>query len=236
MYPKFLWFLMLSYSMVIVLSNWFDPRLISIFGVTTDAGTIVFPLTFLLSDLITEVYGYKQARRAIWCGVLFNLLFIAYSQLITHLPSPPFANKNAQFDALLSMNVRIIVASCISYFCSEPFNALMMAKLKIKMLGRMMWVRFISSTLVASGIDSLVFGFLAFYGTMSLNNLLTLILTMWLIKVLIEILGLPVSVRIAKRLKKIENLDIYDRSTNFNIFSFEINYSSNDNAMKTKND
>src|SRR5688572_13040806 len=89
--PKYLWFLVLSYTMVLVLANWFDARLIQIFSFNTDGGTLIFPLTFLLSDLITEVYGYQQARRAIWCGFLFNIFFILYGLAITHLPSPDFA-------------------------------------------------------------------------------------------------------------------------------------------------
>src|SRR3990167_4672910 len=121
--PKFLWFLTLTYSMVIVLANWFDPRLIKIFGLTTDAGTLIFPLTFLLSDLITEVYGYKNARRAIWCGFLFNALFILYGQLVIHMPSPDYHTNNAMFDTLLATNVRIIIASCLSYLISEPLNS-----------------------------------------------------------------------------------------------------------------
>src|SRR5579883_2959033 len=117
---NYLWFLTLSYTMVILLANWFDPRLIKIFNLTTDAGTLIFPLTFLLSDLITEVYGYKHARRAIWCGFFFNAIFIAYGQLIIHLPSPDFAANNAMFDTLLAMNVRILLASAISYLVAEP--------------------------------------------------------------------------------------------------------------------
>ncbi len=143
--PNFLWFLTLTYAMVIILANWFDPRLIKVFGLTTDAGTLIFPLTFLLSDLITEVYGYKHARRAIWCGFLFSVL--------------------------------------------------------------------------------------AFYGTMNNVNLLYLMLTMWFIKVVIEFLGLPISIRLAKKLKTLETLDIYDKRTNFNLFSLEAIYTEKDNQF-----
>jgi len=232
--PNFLWFLTLTYAMVIVLANWFDPRLIKVFGLTTDAGTLIFPLTFLLSDLITEVYGYKHARRAIWCGFLFNALFIIYGQLVIHMPSPDFPTNNAMFDNLLSTNIRIIIASAISYLISEPLNSFVMAKLKIKMQGRYLAIRFLSSTLFASGADSLIFSVIAFYGVMSNINLIYLILTMWLIKVLIEIMGLPISIRLTNRLKKMEGLDIYDRNTNFNIFKLETHYSTKDNDFIDK--
>ena len=231
--PRFLWFLTLSYVVVILLANWFDVRLIRIGDLVTDAGTIIFPLTFLLSDLITEVYGYKNARRAIWCGFLFNVLFILYGQLITHLPSPYYANMNKGFDALLAMNVRIIIASTFSYFCAEPLNSFIMAKLKIFMRGHNMATRFIASTLVASGVDSFIFGSLAFYGVINDHQLLSLILTMWLIKIIIELLGLPISIKLAKKLKYSEALDIYDWQTNYTIFSFNNYYAPRNNVFSS---
>ena len=226
---NYLWFLTLTYVMVIVLANWFDPRLINIIGFDTDAGTLIFPFTFLLSDLITEVYGFKYARRAIWCGFLFNALFIIYGQVVIHMPSPHYSTNNEMFDAILATNIRIILASGISYLISEPLNSLIMAKLKIKMHGCYLGIRFISSTIVASGSDSLIFGVIAFYGTMNNMNLFSLILTMWLIKLIIEVLGLPISIRLSKKLKESEHLDIYDKRTNFNIFSLETNYLDQDN-------
>ncbi len=229
--PRYLWFLTLSYVMIIVLANWFDPRLIKIAGLNTDAGTLIFPVTFLLSDLITEVYGFKHARRAIWCGFLFNLFFIMYGQIIIHLPSPNYETNNQLFDKLLETNIRIIIASSISYFISEPFNSFIMAKLKIKMNGNYLGIRFVLSTIIASGIDSLIFSIIAFYGVIDNFNLLYLILTMWLIKVIIEILGLPISIRITKKLKELEKLDIYDKKTNFNLFHLETHYSTDANQF-----
>ncbi|HEU5281408.1 MAG TPA: queuosine precursor transporter [Gammaproteobacteria bacterium] len=230
--PNYLWFLTLSYSMVIVLANWFDPRLISLFGLDTDAGTLIFPFTFLLSDLITEVYGYKFARQAIWCGFLFNALFVVYGQIVVHMPSPSYQTNNEMFDALLAMNVRIIIASAISYLISEPMNSLVMAKLKIKMRGRYLGIRFVLSTVFASCIDSFMFGTIAFYGVMSNENLISLILTMWFIKVIIECLGLPISVRLAKRLKNAERMDIYDKKTKFTLFSLDTDYPAKANEFK----
>lgn len=229
--PNYLWFFSLTYAMVIVLANWFDPRLIKVFGLSTDAGTLIFPVTFLLSDLITEVYGYKHARRAIWCGFLFNAIFILYGQLVIHMPGPDYPTNNEIFDVLLATNSRIILASAISYLISEPLNSITMAKLKIKMHGRYLGVRFVLSTIVAAGADSVIFGSIAFYGTMSKVNLFYLIASMWFIKIVIEVLGLPLSIRLAKRLKKAEKLDIYDKGTKFNIFSLDANYTNKNNEF-----
>lgn len=228
-FPKFLWFLMLAYAVVIILANWVDARLVAIGPIITDGGTLIFPLTFLISDMITEVYGYKNARRAIWCGFLFNSIAIFYCLIITGLPSPTFANNNDVFDQMLTINFRITAASTLSYIISEPLNSMIMAKLKIKTAGKFMWLRFICSTLFASGVDSFVFGILAFCYTMSFHYLLMLILSMWGIKVLIELVGLPVSVSLSNTLKRIEHLDMYDDNTKFNVFSLDADYQSQAN-------
>lgn len=233
---NYLWFLTLSYTVVIILANWFDVRIIRIFDLTTDAGTLVFPFTFLLSDLITEVYGFKQARRAVWCGFLFNLIFILYGQVVIHLPGPDYQTNNSAFDSLFAFNIRIILASVISYLCSEPLNAFLMAKLKMKMNGRFLGFRFVLSNFFASGVDSFIFGSIAFYAVMSNANLLSLILTMWFIKVVIEILGVPLSVKLTKKLKHIEQIDMYDRNTKFRLFSLETHYSNNDNELQSARD
>jgi len=228
--PRVLWFLLVAYVCVILLANWFDIRLIRLGNLETDAGTLIFPLTFLLSDLITEVYGYKYARRAIWSGFLFNLIFILYGQLVVHLPSPAYAlATNQSFDTLLEFNIRIILASTFSYFCAEPLNSYLMAKLKLKTAGKYMSLRFVTSTVMASLLDSFIFGTLAFFGTMSVQDLLKFNTTMWLIKVIIEIMGLPLSLSLARQLKQHEQLDIYDNGTNFNLFSLEINYTAKNN-------
>lgn len=224
-YPRLLWFIQLSYTAVILLANWFDIRMIKIGGLETDAGTLIFPLTFILSDLITEVYGYKFARRAIWVGFLFNFVFLAYGQLIIHLPSPAYALAvNDKFDSLLGFNARIIIASTISYLCAEPLNSYIMAKLKLKTHGKLMWLRFVLSTTVASLFDSFLFGALAFYGTMPNHDLIIFNLTMWGIKVFIEICGLPLSLGLARRLKLAEGLDMYDVGTKFSLFSLDAQY------------
>lgn len=227
---SYLWLLTLSYSTIIVMANWFDARLIRVGDLVTDAGTIIFPLTFLLSDLITEVYGYKYARRAIWCGFLFNAVFILYGQIVIHLPGPEYPNNNILFDTILAINSRILLASSISYLCAEPLNSIIMAKLKLRWQGRRMGARFVASTLAASGLDSLIFGMIAFHGVIPSGKLIELMITMWLIKVIVEVLGLPFSVYFARSLKRLEQLDVYDAQTRFGIFSLDTHYTTNNNA------
>lgn len=231
-HPKYLWFLILSYSMIIAISNWFDARLVEIFKMVISPGALIFPITFLLSDMITEVYGYKHARRAIWSAFLFNIIFIGYGQLLIHLPSPGFATNNAVFNKLIAANIFIILGSFVSYIISEPLNSFVLAKLKTKYKGKYIGIRFISSTIVASAIDSIVFASIAFCKVYSMHDIMKIIFDIWITKTVIEILGLPFSIRLAKLLKKREKLDIYDDDTNFNPLSLEASYSSKNNKYK----
>lgn len=230
-HTQYLWFLTISYTMCLIMANWYVARLIYGFGLTFDAGILIFPFTFLISDLITEVYGYQYARQAIWCGFFFNLFFILYGQLVTHLPSPPYPTRNHLFDEVLNIDFRILMASGISYFCSEPLNAFILAKMKIYTAGKKMASRFVLSTVFASGLDSLIFSLLAFYGVIDTKNLGILILTNWGMKVGIEILALPLSLYLARTLKKIETIDIYDKNTNFSLFKLKVHYTKSDNEF-----
>lgn len=231
MQPKALWFLMLSYSMVLVFANWFAARLITFHGITTDGGTLLFPLTFIITDMVAEVYGYKHARRAIWAGFLFNILFLAYGHFIALFPAPDYYQANAGFDQVIAVSGRIVLASLVSYLCAEPLNIYLIAKMKIWCEGRKMALRFVLSTVIAAAVDTVIFCSLAFGGVVPVNELAAFMLTMWLLKVAVEVIGLPISVRLAKFLKQYEQLDIYDDHTEFTLLSLDGAYSKSANHM-----
>jgi len=215
---RYLWILIFSYAMIFMYSNWFCARLIRFLSVSIDGGTLVFPFTFILADIITEVYGYKKARLAIWVGFFFNLIYLLYGQIITHLPSPEYYAQSRVFDEIISVNVRIIFASMLTYFVAESLNILILAKLKVRLKGKLMGLRFLLSTCIAASLDSIIFGFLAFFQVISFSELCKMILTMWIIKILIEFICLPISTSIARKLKKAEKIDVYDYNTSFNLF------------------
>jgi uncharacterized integral membrane protein (TIGR00697 family) len=223
----------MTYVLVIVMSNWFDSRIIQLYGnIVTDAGTLIFPLTFLISDIITEVYGYKYARKSIWFGFIFNVIFILFGIVVTHSGSPAFALKNnLLFDTIFSANISIIIASFSSYWLSEPLNSFIMAKLKIITRGRYMPVRFVSSTIVSSFFDSVLFSHIAFLHTYDYSNIWLLIISMWAVKVFVEVIGLPLTITVCKNLKVYERMDRYDLNTNFSILSTDILY---DDKMSNK--
>jgi uncharacterized PurR-regulated membrane protein YhhQ (DUF165 family) len=127
------------------------------------------------------------------------------------------------------MNVWIFIASFVSYLIAEPLNAIMIAKLKIAMSGKYIGIRFLISTIVAALLDSILFITIAFHTAVDTPHILTMILNIWLIKCVIEIVCLPFSVRLTRRLKEKEQLDIYDYQTNFNIFSLDAQYDNQNN-------
>jgi len=226
---QYLWVLQIGYCIILVMANWFDARLIQIGPFITDAGTIIFPLTYLFSDILTEVYGYKRSRQVIWLGYLLNLIFLAYGQLIVHLPGPADATQNLAFDTVLKANGWVMLASFCSYIIAEPLNALFLAKLKIWCQGKWMAGRFMLSTVLAAGIDSVVFGYIAFGVSQDFSNLKVLILTMWFVKIVIELICVPFSVLLSRKLKRVEQLDIYDDKTRFAIWRWESSYSQQAN-------
>lgn len=235
-YPKYLWFLILSYSMTLAMtlamSNWYDSRIVEVFGVSITPGSLVYSITFLLSNVITEVYGFKNARKAILTAFLFNVMFIIYGGIVLSLPTPLNMNHNPSFDSFLMVNLRIIVASFISYLISEPTNAYIVSKLKTIQEGKYIGIRFIASTLISGALDSILFIVIAFYHTMADSQLISLIFHIWMVKTVIEILGLPLSINVARKLKETEKLDIFDTTTQFTMFSLSSGYSKSDNKYK----
>ncbi|MGQ3892595.1 queuosine precursor transporter [Legionella sp. CNM-4043-24] len=231
-YPKYLWFLVLSFSMVVAISNWYDARLINLFSITVTPGSLLFPATFLLSDIITDVYGYKHARRAIWVALFFNVIFILYGKILTLMPSPDFPNNNEALDKLINMNFWIIVASFISYIVAEPLNSYLVAKLKIKMQGKYTGFRFIASTIIASSIDTPLFVLIAFHKTLTFETMSTMIVSVWFIKCLVEIGLLPFSIKLTQIIKDKEKINIYDINTDFAPFSIDVTYSAENNKYE----
>ncbi len=233
-HSRYLGILTITYSMILACANWFDPRLINFIGLNTGSGAIIFPFTYLLSDIITEVYGYKNARFAVWTSLFFNFLFILYGQFIINMPSPQ-NDQNIIFDKFLHLNMRIVFASLFSYLVTEQLNSYIVAKLKILFCGKNIGFRFIMATISAHAINSIIFCTGAFYGIINNINLLFFITTSWIFMVSIELLLLPLSIRLSKKLKQIEQVDIYDNTTNFNLLTLETHYIEKDNEFIMRN-
>jgi uncharacterized integral membrane protein (TIGR00697 family) len=198
----------------------------SFFGVPMafDAGTLIFPLSYIFGDILTEVYGYRRSRRVIWigffCSGLMGLAFWAASKIPGEAAWQTYAGDNA-FNAILGgvSTGGILIASLAAYLVGEFSNAFIMAKLKVRMEGKQLWVRTIGSTLVGELLDTSTFILIAcVLGVFPWAIALSLIVTNYLFKTSLEVVMTPVTYRVVGFLKRSENEDYYDKGTNFNPF------------------
>ena len=177
---------------------------------------ILFPITYIIGDVLTEVYGYAAARRAIWTGFFCNLLAVVAIWIAIKIPAAPFFINNQAFTDILGFTPRLLAASFVAYLIGQFANSTVLAKLKVRTQGKYLWMRTIGSTIVGEGLDSLVFISLAFYGVMPNAVIGPLILTKWAFKTLFEFVATPVTYAVVGYLKKTEQIDVYDRDTKFN--------------------
>jgi queuosine precursor transporter len=205
----------------LVVSNMIAVKLAMVGGLVLPAGIVIFPVSYLLADVLTEVYGYGAARRVIWLGFLCNLLAVAAIWVGGLLPAAPFWGGQAAYDQILGATPRILLASFVAYLCGEFANTMIMSRLKVAMAGRHLWARAIGSTLVGQGLDSLVFISIAFSGLMPLPILLTTVVTQWLVKSAYEAIATPLTYAMVGFLKRHEGIDTYDRGISFNPFTLK---------------
>ncbi len=212
------WFLIVTVLFVaaLIASNIIAVKLIVVSGRVLPAAIIVFPLSYIIGDVLTEVYGYRQARRVIWLGFLANLFVVVAIWLGGLLPAASFWDGQEAYERILGLVPRIMAASFLAYLLGEFANAYILAKIKIAMKGRLLWVRTIASTIVGQGIDSGVFITLAFVGTIPASVLIELIITQWLVKTAYEAAATPLTYVTVGFLKRREDIDTYDTGTRFN--------------------
>ncbi|RPJ45008.1 MAG: VUT family protein [Chloroflexi bacterium] len=214
----------------LVISNIIAVKLVSIFGLVLPAAVVLFPVAYIFGDILTEVYGYRQARRVIWTGFFCNLVAVVAIWIAGALPPVPFwtagvyqsaAEAQTAYQAILGFTPRLLAASFTAYLVGEFLNSFVLARLKVRTQGRFLWMRTITSTLVGEGADSAIFVTLAFSGILPTPALVTTILSQWVFKVAYEILATPLTYLIVNTLKRAENEDYYDINTNFNPVSFK---------------
>jgi queuosine precursor transporter len=193
----------------LVVSNIIAVKLVEVSGRVFPAGLVIFPLSYLLGDVLTEVYGIRSARRVIWLGFACNLIALGAIQAAIHLPAADFWQENqSAYEDVLGTTWRLFLASLAAYIVGELANAYVLAVMKGATGGRWLWTRTISSTIVGEGLDSAIFITIAFAGTGA--SLLNPIVTTWLIKVGWETLATPLTYWIVGHLKRTEGIDVYD--------------------------
>ena len=211
------WFVFIAALFVtcLITANIIAVKLILLFGFLVPAGIIVFPLSYLFGDVLTEVYGYGAARQVIWLGFACNLLAVIAIYLGGLAPAAPIWHDQAAYQTILGFTPRLLLASFTAYLVGEFANSFVLARLKIATKGRWLWTRTIGSTLIGEGLDTIIFISIAFWGIIPPPLILTAMLTQWTFKVLYEVIATPFTYLIVGFLKRREGLDTYDYRTNF---------------------
>jgi queuosine precursor transporter len=197
-------------------ANTIAAKLVTLGGLTLTAGIVIFPISYVLGDVLTEVWGYAAARQVIWLGFACNVLMVAAVWLGGELPAAPFWKGQAAYQEILGQAPRILLASFAAYLVGEFANAFVLAKLKIATGGRWLWVRTIGSTVVGQALDSLVFVVLAFAGAVPVGVLTGIVGAQWAVKVVYEAAATPLTYAAVAWLKSREAIDTFDYDTDFN--------------------
>ena len=221
--------IMVAFVVVLVCSNLIGPakaatlKLPVIGPVTFGAGVLFFPISYIFGDVLTEVYGYARARRVIWTGFAALIFAAIMAAVVIALPPAPTWPNQHIYEVAFGNTWRIAGASMIAYFCGEFVNSYVLAKMKVRSEGRDMSWRFVASTIAGEAVDSSLFYPLAFLnsGIMPNDLVVTLMISQFFAKTLVEIVFLPLTVRIVTALKRAENEDYYDRTTDFNPFKLD---------------
>ncbi len=220
-------FLTALFVITLVTSNIIAVKVVHILGLFLPAAVILFPVTYIFGDVLTEVYGFSRARQVIWTGFFCNLVAVVAIWIGGLLPAAPFWTAGAfntpqtaqqAYQAILGFTPRLLLASFTAYLVGEFLNSIVLARLKVQTRGRFLWVRTIASTIVGEGADSAIFISIAFWGILMPGNIGLTILSQWAFKVVYETLATPLTYLVVNALKKAEQEDYFDRGTNFNPF------------------
>ncbi|MDY0055234.1 MAG: queuosine precursor transporter [Methyloversatilis sp.] len=218
---------MVAFVTVLVCSNLIGPAKIAqidapLLGTLTfGAGVLFFPISYVFGDILTEVYGYARSRRVIWTGFAALAFASAMAAVVVALPPAPFWHNQQAYEIAFGSAWRVSIASLIAFCCGEFVNSFVLAKMKLWMAGRRLWMRTIGSTIFGEGVDSMLFYPLAFWGSGIIpdEQLPAVMLAQFVAKVGVEVAFTPLTYRIVAWLKRAENEDYYDRDTDFNPFS-----------------
>lgn len=216
--PRFLIITVLFVTCLMV-SNITAVKLIDVNGYVLTGAIMIFPISYIIGDVLTEVYGFAKARLCIWIGFGANLFAVLVFALVSALPAAGFWDGQDAYEQILGATPRILLASFLAYLVGEFANSYVLARLKIITAGRMLWVRTIGSTIVGQGLDSIVFVMVAFWGIFSLEVLIGTIAVQAVAKIAYEILATPLTYAVVGWLKRTEGIDHYDRGTRLNPFA-----------------
>jgi len=202
----------------LLLSNLITGKLVQMFGMVFTAGLIIFPITYILGDIFTEVYGFDCSRRVIWIGFACNFFAVLIYLGTLSLPYPEFWNDQQAYVTVLGISSRIFLASLVAYLFGEFLNAMTLSKIKVAMEGKRLWFRTILSSIIGHAFDTVIFITIAFWGVYDVSVIWQMILFEYTWKCGYEIVLTPVTCFIIRLVKKTENIDVYDVGEKYNPF------------------
>ncbi len=209
------------FCVCLVAANLLETKVVQLGPIAVTAGLIVFPVSYIINDCIAEVWGFRKARLIIWMGFLMNFMAVALGQIAVALPAAPFWEGEAGFNFVFGMAPRIAAASLTAFLAGSFINAYVMSRMKVFSRGKNFSARAVLSTVAGESADSLLFFPLAFGGLMPVPELLKMMLVQVVLKTLYEVIILPVTVRVVRYIKRVDQSDVYDEHISYNILKIK---------------
>lgn len=201
----------------LLISNIITVKTINIFGLIYTAADMIFPITYILNDVFTEVYGFNKSRFVIWISFLSNLLMVILFRITIALP----ANEQFEFQNdlinIVGSTPRILIASFISFLVGNFANSIIMSKMKVKTKGKYLALRTITSTVIGEGLDTILFVPLVFLGNLEIESIIKLIIDIYVFKVILEIILTPITYKVIDIIKNEEKIDIFDNNIKYKV-------------------
>lgn len=206
------------FCVCLITANVLETKQISIGAINITGGLLVFPVSYIINDCVCEVWGFRKARLLIWSGFAMNLIFVSFGALADAIPGAPYWHNDEGFHAIFGLAPRIAAASFVAFLVGSFINAYVMSRMKLSSHGKHFSVRAVVSTLFGETADSLVFFPLALSGVVPAGEMMSLIISQVVLKTLYEIVVLPITVRVVKKVKEHDGTDVYDEGISYNIW------------------
>lgn len=206
------------FNVCLIAANLLETKVISVAGLTVTAGLLVFPVSYIINDCISEVWGFRKARLIIWTGFAMNFFVVVLGLLAVSIPAAPFWEGEEHFNFVFGMAPRIVAASLAAFLAGSFLNAYVMSRMKLRSGGRRFSSRAIASTLAGETADSLLFFPIAFGGVVPWRELAAMMALQIVLKSLYEVLVLPVTVRVVRYVKRVDGSDVYDEGISYKIW------------------
>jgi len=207
------------FNVCLVASNLLGTKLINVFGISVTGGLMIFPISYIINDCVAEVWGYRKARLLIWSGFVSNFFTVGVGLIAVAIPAAPFWEGEEHFNFVFGMAPRIAFASLMAYLVGSFLNAWVMSKMKLASKGAHFSWRAILSTIVGETGDSLIFFPIAFGFLIGWTELFIMMVTQIFLKTLYEIIVLPLTIRVVKYVKKMEDTDVFDEDVSYNVLN-----------------